>query len=125
MFKQLIAVGIGGAVGSMLRFLVSVLTSRWAQGAFPIATLLVNLSGCFLIGLLVGIFSQPPYANSSLRLLLITGFCGGYTTFSAFANENLLLIEQQQTLAAVAYTLLSVLLGIALVWVGVATSKVI
>lgn len=125
MFKQLIAVGIGGAVGSMLRFLVSVLISRWAQGAFPIATLLVNLSGCFLIGLLVGIFSQPPYANSSLRLLLITGFCGGYTTFSAFANENLLLIEQQQTLAAVAYTLLSVLLGIALVWVGVATSKVI
>ncbi|MBK1439490.1 fluoride efflux transporter CrcB [Parapedobacter sp. ISTM3] len=125
MFKQLIAVGIGGAVGSMLRFLVSVLTSRWAQGAFPIATLLVNLSGCFLIGLLAGTFSQPPYANSSLRLLLITGFCGGYTTFSAFANENLLLIEQQQTLAAVAYTLLSVLLGIALVWVGVATSKVI
>jgi crcB protein len=125
MIKQFIAVGIGGAAGSMLRFLVSLLMARYTQAGFPFPTLVVNLTGCFLIGLLVGTFSQPPYANSSLRLLLITGFCGGYTTFSAFANENLLLIEQQQTLAAVAYTLLSVLLGIALVWVGVATSKVI
>jgi len=123
MIKQLILVGIGGGIGSMLRFLVSVLTSRFAQGAFPLPTLLVNLSGCFLIGILVGVFSQPTYASSNMRFLLITGFCGGYTTFSTFARENLLLIENQQIAAAIGYTLLSVVLGVALVWVGVWVTK--
>ena len=119
MIKQLILVGIGGGIGSMLRFLVSVLTSRFVQGTFPLPTLLVNLSGCFLIGVLVGVFSQPPYVSSNMRFLLITGFCGGYTTFSTFAHENLRLIQNEQVPMAIGYTLLSVLLGIAMVWVGI------
>lgn len=123
MIKQLLLVGIGGGIGSMLRFLVSVITNRFVQGAFPWPTLLVNLTGCFLIGILVGIFAQPPYTDNNMRFLLITGFCGGYTTFSTFANENLLLIENQQALLAVGYTLLSVVLGIALVWVGMWVSQ--
>ncbi|WP_262249433.1 fluoride efflux transporter CrcB [Parapedobacter soli] len=123
MIKQLLLVGIGGGIGSMLRFLVSVITNRFVQGAFPWPTLLVNLTGCFLIGILVGIFAQPPYTDNNMRFLLITGFCGGYTTFSTFANENLLLIESQQALLAVGYTLLSVVLGIALVWVGMWVSQ--
>ncbi len=119
MLKQLILVGVGGGIGSMLRFLVSVSTSRFAHGTFPFPTLLVNLSGCFLIGLLVGVFIQPSYASNNMRLLLVTGFCGGYTTFSAFAHENLLLIENQQVLMAIGYTVLSVVLGVALVWAGI------
>lgn len=107
----------------MLRFLVSVVTARLAPGSFPVPTLLVNLSGCFLIGVLVGIFAQPPYADNNMRFLLITGFCGGYTTFSTFASENLLLIENQQLPMAIGYTLLSVVLGIALVWVGILASQ--
>ena len=118
MVKQLILVGIGGGAGSMLRFLVSVSTSKFIHGTFPLPTLLVNLSGCFLIGLLVGVFSQPPFVGNNMRFLLITGFCGGYTTFSTFAHENLLLIENQQISMAIGYTLLSVILGIALVWAG-------
>ncbi|WP_353126200.1 fluoride efflux transporter CrcB [Parapedobacter pyrenivorans] len=124
MIKQLILVGIGGGLGSMLRFLVSVSTSRFVHGTFPLPTLLVNLSGCFLIGVLVGIFSQPPYVSNNMRFLLITGFCGGYTTFSTFAHENLLLIENQQIPLAIGYTLLSVVLGIALVWAGIWVSQV-
>lgn len=124
MIKQLILVGIGGGLGSMLRFLVSVSTSRFVHGTFPLPTLLVNLSGCFLIGVLVGIFSQPPYVSNNMRFLLITGFCGGYTTFSTFAHENLLLIENQQIPLAISYTLLSVVLGIALVWAGIWVSQV-
>ncbi len=123
MIKQLLLVGIGGGIGSMLRFLVSVLTSKFVQGTFPLPTLLVNLSGCFLIGILAGLFAQPPYTDNNLRFLLITGFCGGYTTFSTFAHENLLLIENQQILPAIGYTLLSVVLGIALVWVGMWVSQ--
>ncbi len=123
MIKQLLLVGIGGGVGSMLRFLVSVVTSRFVQGTFPVPTLLVNLSGCFLIGVLAGIFAQPPYADNNIRFLLITGFCGGYTTFSTFAHENLLLIENQQLFTAISYTLLSVVLGITLVWLGMLASQ--
>ena len=121
--KQLLLVGIGGGIGSMLRFLVSAVAGRFVQGTFPIPTLLVNLSGCFLIGVLVGIFAQPPYADNNMRFLLITGFCGGYTTFSTFANETLLLIENQQVLMAIGYTLLSVILGVGLVWLGVLVSQ--
>src|SRR5690606_23546957 len=123
MIKQLLLVGIGVGIGSMLRFLVSVVASRFVHGTFPLPTLVVNLSGCFLIGILAGIFAQPPYADNHMRFLLITGFCGGYTTFSTFAHENLLLIESQQLLMAIGYTLLSVVLGIALVWLGTLASQ--
>lgn len=107
----------------MLRFLVSVTTSKYVQSAFPVPTLLINLLGCFLIGILAGIFAQPPYADNNLRFLLVTGFCGGYTTFSTFAHENLLLIENEQVFMAIGYTLLSVVLGIALVWAGMWVSQ--
>lgn len=123
MIKQLLLVGIGGGLGSMLRFLVSVTTSRFVPGTFPLPTLLINLSGCFLIGILAGIFAQPPYADNNMRFLLVTGFCGGYTTFSTFAHENLLLLENQQVFMAIGYTLLSVVLGIALVWAGMWVSQ--
>src|SRR3546814_18225112 len=105
MIKQLLLVGLGGGVGSMLRFLVSVTTSKFVQGTFPLPTLLVNLSGCFLIGVLVGVFTQPPYADNNIRFLLVTGFCGGYTTFSTFAHENLLLIENHPLLLALCYNI--------------------
>lgn len=125
MIKELLLVGIGGGVGSMLRFLVSVVTSRFAQGTFPLPTLLVNLSGCLLIGILVGLFAQPPYSDNNMKSLLITGFCGGYTTFSTFANENIVLIENQQVPMAIGYTLLSVVMGIALVWIGMWASQAV
>lgn len=122
MLKQLIMVGIGGGVGSIFRFLVSVVTSKYFQGAFPLATFIVNLAGCFLIGLLVGALGQQ---SNQLKLLLITGFCGGFTTFSAFANENLHLLNNNQPILASLYTLASVLLGVLFVWLGMWATKVI
>src|SRR3546814_1629034 len=118
MIKQLLLVGLGGGVGSMLRFLVSVTTSKFVQGTFPLPTLLVNLSGCFLIGVLVGVFTQPPYADNNIRFLLVTGFCGGHTTFSPFYHEHLLLLENHQLLLAICYTLFRVVLCVVLEWAG-------
>lgn len=123
MFKQLIMVGIGGGVGSIFRFLVSTITSKYVHGTFPLATFIVNLSGCFLIGLLVGLLGQHSQANMHLKLLLVTGFCGGFTTFSAFANENLQLIQQSQSILALVYTIASVVLGILFVWLGMWITK--
>lgn len=123
MIKQLIAVGIGGGAGSILRFLVSVATRKHYDGTFPVATFMVNLSGCFLIGLLIGLIGQQASANNHLKLLLITGFCGGYTTFSAFASENIQLIQNNQLIVSLAYTLASVLLGVLMVWAGMWVTK--
>lgn len=118
MIKQLILVGIGGGVGSMLRFLVSALTSKYFHGTFPLATFVVNLCGCLLIGVLIGLLGRQSDPGGHLKFLLITGFCGGFTTFSTFASENLQLIHSQQGLLAFGYTAASVLLGICLVWMG-------
>lgn len=125
MIKQLIAVGIGGGAGSILRFLGSQVTRKYFDGAFPLATFMVNLLGCFLIGLFIGILDGKPDTNGQLKLLLITGFCGGFTTFSAFANENLQLLQNNQFILALTYTIASVLLGILMVWVGMWCPKVI
>ncbi len=124
MIKQLIMVGIGGGIGSIFRFLVSVMTSKYHQGTFPLATFIVNLVGCLLIGLLIGALEQQS-ANHQLKLLLVTGFCGGFTTFSTFANENLYLLNNNQPLLALFYTLASVLLGVLFVWLGMWVMKVV
>ena len=89
MLKSILLVGVGGAAGSMLRYLTALLVNRYANSHFPWATFTVNILGCFLIGLLFGLLDKQQVANQNIRLLLITGFCGGYTTFSAFSIENL------------------------------------
>ena len=116
MLKQILIVGMGGAAGSMLRYIVSLATARFNNGPWPVATFIVNITGCFLIGLLVARFS--PAQDQQLRLLLITGFCGGYTTFSAFSYENIQLLSNGQALTAAGYIFASVIVGIAAVWLG-------
>jgi len=122
MIKQFLLVGLGGAVGSMLRYATSLLTARYYTQTFPLATLLTNLLGCFLIGLLIGHFSKN--GNQNLQLLMMTGFCGGYTTFSTFAAENILLWQGENYLTVFFYTITSVCLGCIAVGVGIMLSKV-
>ena len=117
--KQILLVGLGGAVGSIFRYLISRLTfSDKSWFAFPMATFIVNLIGCFLIGLLIGLSYKQISFDHNLKLLLITGFCGGFTTFSAFSLESLQLYQSGHFLTLAGYILLSVILGILLVWLG-------
>lgn len=118
MFKQILLVAVGGAAGSVLRLLVGMLVSRYAATALPIGTLAVNMAGCFLIGWLMGWLPPGGPDSYTLRWLLVTGFCGGFTTFSAFAYENITLIQQGQTAAALGYVFASVAGGILAVWAG-------
>jgi len=119
MFKDILFVGIGGGIGSMMRFLTSRFTARLvaAQWLF-LGTLAANLIGCFLIGILSGWMLSHMPDNQPFRLLFIVGFCGGYTTFSTFAFENYRLIEMNQWGILLLYLLASIVLGIIAVWLG-------
>lgn len=120
MIKQILCVGIGGAGGSILRFLVSELFSKNYTSSFPLATFSINIVGCFLIGLFAG---SLPIESTNLKLLLITGFCGGFTTFSTFSKETLQLISNEQISIAIIYILMSCVIGILATWGGLSLSS--
>ena len=120
--KQILLVGLGGGIGSIFRYLTSLLTVKQISSSFPIATFFVNITGCLLIGLLIGYFSSSS-SDNSLKLLFITGFCGGFTTFSAFAAENMVLLQNQNYFTLIAYTLASVIIGLLAVGFGMVITK--
>lgn len=116
MLKSMVLVGLGGAVGSIVRYASSTFITKYFSGSFPLATFMVNMTGCLLIGLSMGYFNKHP--QDAYKLLVITGFCGGFTTYSAFSSESLALLQNGMTFTAALYVALSIIIGIALVWVG-------
>lgn len=119
MFRDLLLVGAGGALGSMARYSITLAVNKVWERPMPLATLGINLGGCLLIGLLFGGAQRYQWtAASAMWLLLATGVCGGFTTFSAFALENLKLLQSSQAATAMIYILLSVTGGILLCWAG-------
>jgi fluoride exporter len=123
MIKTLFFIAIGGAIGSVLRYLTSLLVSKYWSSQFPLATFIANVFGCFLIGLLIGFLEKNNIANSNLKWFLITGFCGGYTTFSAFGYENYSLFQNNNSLLAFTYIGLSIIVGLFAIWLGLFLSK--
>ena len=109
MIKSILLIGLGGSVGSIARYFISKLNLSYDLLSIPIGTLSVNILGSFLIGFLVGIAEKSTILNADLRLLLMVGFCGGFTTFSSFTNENLTLMHNGQFLSLTLYTGLSVM----------------
>lgn len=115
--KNIAVVGAGSFIGGVARYLVSVLMKGIGKG-FPWATLAVNLAGCFLIGLLWGIFSQSASEGGKWALFLTVGFCGGFTTFSSFSKESLMMLQAGNFWGFAGYIALSVIAGIAFVALG-------
>ena len=121
MIKDILLVGAGSFLGGIARYLVS-LSMKGVSGAFPWATMTVNIAGCLLIGVLWAVFSRST-ASSQLNLLLTVGFCGGFTTFSTFSKESLALLQAGSYTGFALYALGSVSVGILAVAAGFMLAK--
>ena len=117
LIKTLLAVGAGSFLGGAGRYLVSLAMKSVSKG-FPWATLVVNLVGCFFIGLLWGVFSKNGTEGSNWSLFLTVGLCGGFTTFSTFSKEALVMLQGGNVWGFAGYVAISVVAGFALVALG-------
>jgi CrcB protein len=116
--NNVLLVAAGGAVGASARHLVGVVSLRVFGSGFPAGTMIVNVVGCLAMGILAGLFATRIQGSQALRLLLATGFLGGFTTFSAFSLDFTVLWERGQIALAVGYVAASVLLSLAALAVG-------
>jgi len=123
MLKDILLVGVGSFLGGILRYLVSLVMKGTSAGAaaFPWATFTANIVGCLLIGLLWATLNR--YPSTQLNLLLVTGFCGGFTTFSTFSRESLVLLQSGNYVMFAVYAIGSIALGLLAVLAGYAIAK--
>lgn len=109
----ILAVAAGGALGSVMRYLVGIAAGRLFGTSFPWGTLIINVTGSFLIGAFVGLFATKWDLPPAGRIFLTVGICGGYTTFSTFSLDAWYLIERGESMASLAYMVASVVLSVA------------
>lgn len=121
--QNVLAVFLGGGAGAVLRYLTGVLALRYLSVNLPAATFTVNIAGCFILGVLFAVFVDRPEVNTSLKLALTAGFCGGLTTFSTFSFEMFEMLKNAQYLQVSVYLILSLAAGLAAVWIGVSCAK--
>ena len=110
---EMLLIGFGASLGASLRWILTLTWKRWGRSGWPIATLFINLTGSFLMGWLAKLAM-----TDSLRLFLTTGLLGGYTTFSTFNTELLVMLDEGKTARWWGYVLISVLGGLGLAWLG-------
>jgi len=121
--RQLILIGFAGFVGTVARFGLSEFVAERAGSSFPWGTLVVNVIGCFLAGFLFCILQERTTGNEVLRAVLMVGFLGGLTTFSAFGLQTFTLLKNSQVGLALLNLLVSNLVGLAMVWAGYSTAR--
>lgn len=125
MIKETLLVGAGGFIGSVSRFYLSRLNLTVSSGSIPVGTLIVNTAGCLVIGYLLGTAENSMHLSLEWRLFLMTGFCGGFTTFSTFSSENLTLIHNGQFMTFILYTITTIILTFLAVFLGYGLSRIV
>lgn len=123
MIKNILLVGLGGGIGSILRYLSQRMADKIYAIQFPWGTFSVNIIGCFLIGLFWGMSFKSFDTNEHWKLFLMTGLCGGFTTFSAFTLEGIGLIKEQKLALFFLYVAASVLIGLAATYLGMKITR--
>jgi CrcB protein len=118
MLRTVLLIALGGGIGSIFRYLTSIAVQKYYAAVFPLATLITNVLGCLLIGIIVGLLEKNQLSGSNMKWFLITGFCGGYTTFSAFGYENISLFQNNNPGLAFLYIGASIMAGLGAVWLG-------
>lgn len=120
--RYIIIVALGGALGSVARYKFGGFVLHHTESSdFPVSTFCVNIIGCFTIGLLAGLAEHHDLFSPATRLFLFTGFLGGFTTFSAFGYESVFLIRRALINTSLLYVALSMIAGLAAVWIGMKT----
>ncbi|HEX5154025.1 MAG TPA: fluoride efflux transporter CrcB [Parafilimonas sp.] len=125
MYRNLLFIGIGGFMGSICRYLLQQFVQNNYPSSIPYGTLIVNIIGCFIIGLVYELSSKGNLLSSEMRLFLATGICGGFTTFSSFAYENVSMVLDGEFLYPLLYLLMSVVIGFGAVHAGILSIKLI
>lgn len=124
-YLAFLMVGLGGGLGAMSRYFTALMINRFWHQSFPLATFSINILGSFLIGILAA-WLLPKMGNDTLlKYLLITGFCGGYTTFSTFSIENLQLLQEGKIFTLALYVSSSIILGITFALCGLFIGRAI
>jgi fluoride exporter len=123
MIRTLLIVGSGGFIGSALRYLVQVYAEKLMSSTFPIGTMLVNIAGSFLIGIIYAIAEKGNLMSPEWRIFLTIGICGGFTTFSTFAIDNLNLLRDNSLIYLLLYSGGSIFLGISAAYLGIISAR--
>lgn len=125
MIRTLLFIGVGSFLGGIARYLVKVGCGKLFPAAtLPLGTMVANVAGCFLIGLFYGIASRHTTMSQDMLMFLTVGFCGGFTTFSTFMNENMSMIQEGELFNSLLYAVLSLVLGLAFLYLGTLASRV-
>lgn len=122
---QILSVAVGGALGAVSRYFLGNFISRIIGSALPYGTFVINIVGCFFMGLIMTMIIERGMLSVGWRLFLCVGFLGGFTTFSSFGYETLMLLQEEKILAALAYVGGSIILGLLAAFAGITLAKAI
>jgi len=125
MLRTLLLIGTGSFLGGIGRYLLQQSMQRWFPSSMPWGTLSVNIAGCFVIGIVYALAGKGNLLTPEMRLFLATGICGGFTTFSSFAYENVSMVIDREYYYPLLYVFLSVAVGFAAVYAGIFLTKII